>query len=166
MLYTVRSSELKSHSGQVSFPGGACDPTDRDVIHAALRETEEEIGVPQGAIDVWAVMPPISRAHQKIYPVIGDLGSLVVDELQHNQCEVSKVFTVPLEFLCDHQNYRYTMYRYSEAVSAGEKRLIYPRPVFLTQPRVWGLTAVATELFLNYMFPDIFCNPYARLSIT
>lgn len=163
LLYTLRSNELKSHSGQVSFPGGRCDASDRDVIHAASREAEEEIGIPQSAIDVWAVMPPIGRELDKpIYPVVGNLGNLLVDDLEHNDAEVSTIFTVPLEFLCNPQNYRHTWFRRVFSVGHSVKHYIYPTPVFLTKPRVWGLTAMATELFLSCLFPDIFPKPYSR----
>ncbi|MET0535208.1 MAG: CoA pyrophosphatase, partial [Steroidobacter sp.] len=45
VLLTQRSSQLKNHAGQISFPGGRVEPTDLNPLEAALRETEEEIGL-------------------------------------------------------------------------------------------------------------------------
>lgn len=50
---------MRSHSGQVSFPGGLHDSKDENKIVTALRETEEEIGLPMEDVDIWGVMKPI-----------------------------------------------------------------------------------------------------------
>uniref|UniRef100_A0A7N5KQ30 Nudix hydrolase 8 n=1 Tax=Ailuropoda melanoleuca TaxID=9646 RepID=A0A7N5KQ30_AILME len=60
LLYTLRSSRLAgSHKGDVSFPGGKCDPTDQDVVHTALRETHEELGLTVSEEHVWGVLRPV-----------------------------------------------------------------------------------------------------------
>uniref|UniRef100_A0A4X1T0K2 Nudix hydrolase 8 n=1 Tax=Sus scrofa TaxID=9823 RepID=A0A4X1T0K2_PIG len=60
LLYTLRSSRLAGrHKGDVSFPGGKCDPTDRDVVHTALRETHEELGLVVPEEHVWGVLQPV-----------------------------------------------------------------------------------------------------------
>ncbi|XP_039251502.2 mitochondrial coenzyme A diphosphatase NUDT8-like [Styela clava] len=160
LLYTLRSQDLRSHSGQVSFPGGQFDESDRDVIHTAIRETEEEIGIPQSSIDVWEVLPPIGRYYMNpIHPVVGNLGSVTVDDLMINDSEVSKVFTVPLEYLCCRENIKQTSFR--PPVDSAHA-LPYILPVFTTKPRIWGLTAVATELFLSTMYPGIFPRPVGK----
>ncbi|XP_044154779.1 nucleoside diphosphate-linked moiety X motif 8 isoform X2 [Bufo gargarizans] len=60
-LYTLRSSKLKGrHKGDVSFPGGKCDVSDKDVIDTALREAQEELGVTLPRNTVWGPMKPIT----------------------------------------------------------------------------------------------------------
>ena len=52
VLFTERSKELRSHAGQVSFPGGSVDPADKDVRAAALREAREEVGVDPARVTI------------------------------------------------------------------------------------------------------------------
>ncbi|XP_041425038.1 nucleoside diphosphate-linked moiety X motif 8 isoform X3 [Xenopus laevis] len=60
-LYTLRSPQLRGrHKGDVSFPGGKHDASDRDIIHTAIREAEEELGVSLKAIAVWGALKPIT----------------------------------------------------------------------------------------------------------
>src|SRR6187455_2451390 len=57
VILTQRAEKLRSHSGQVAFPGGRIDPTDASAEQAALRETFEEVGLPTGAIELIGRMP-------------------------------------------------------------------------------------------------------------
>ncbi|MFP3631964.1 CoA pyrophosphatase, partial [Burkholderia sp. SIMBA_045] len=52
LILTRRSSKLRKHAGQISFPGGRFDETDSDLLDTALRETEEEIGLPRSQVEV------------------------------------------------------------------------------------------------------------------
>ena len=72
ILITLRSSQMRSHAGQPSFPGGAIDLNDKDAITAALRESEEEVGLRSETVEVIGVLPelwlPPSNFH--ISPVV------------------------------------------------------------------------------------------------
>ena len=72
VLITLRSSQMRSHPGQPSFPGGAIDLTDKDAISAALRESEEEVGLRSETVEVIGVLPelwlPPSNFH--VSPVV------------------------------------------------------------------------------------------------
>jgi 8-oxo-dGTP pyrophosphatase MutT (NUDIX family) len=60
MLFTQRTMHLKDHQGQISFPGGVRDQGDHDLLATALRETEEEIGLPAAAVEILGDLTPVS----------------------------------------------------------------------------------------------------------
>lgn len=140
LLYTLRAANLKSHKGQVSFPGGMEDAGDKNAEETAVRETEEELGIDRDRIDVWGKGSVIvSRSVTSVLPVIGALNIRSLRELRVNPHEVKEVFTVPLEVLCDPRYIKHTQFRtnYSLPVFIGGKR------------KIWGLTAIITHLFLR-----------------
>ena len=59
VLITLRSSQMRSHAGQPSFPGGAVDASDKDAISAALRESEEEVGLKSETVEVIGLLPEL-----------------------------------------------------------------------------------------------------------
>ena len=150
LLYTRRARALSSHSGQVSFPGGKEEEADRDLVHTALRETEEELGIPASAVEVWGEMPALSSSRTGEYtatPVVGHVGDYSSLQLTPSSGEVSSVFTVPLSTLADPGNHGYTQFR------AGKTG--WSLPVYYGQvPHViWGLTAIITFQLLRALLP-------------
>jgi 8-oxo-dGTP pyrophosphatase MutT (NUDIX family) len=104
VLFTLRTSHLKAHSGQVSFPGGRAEPGDATPEFTALREAEEEIGLPQDRVEVIARMPDYhTRTGYRVTPVIGLLTPPL--ELRPDPREVAEIFEVPLGFLLDPRNH-------------------------------------------------------------
>ena len=105
VLFTQRAAALRSHSGQISFPGGRIDETDPSALDAALRETEEEIGLsrthitPLGFLDAY-----LTGTGYRIVPVVAVISQPF--ELMLNPNEVDEVFEAPLAFLMDAANHR------------------------------------------------------------
>ncbi|MGH1369919.1 MAG: CoA pyrophosphatase [Maritimibacter sp.] len=96
LILTKRSSALKHHPGQIAFPGGKVDAGDDGVIDAALREAEEEIGLPREAVEVLGTLPPHETVTGfRVTPVLALVTKPfdVVPELG----EVEEVFHVPFE---------------------------------------------------------------------
>jgi 8-oxo-dGTP pyrophosphatase MutT (NUDIX family) len=105
VLFTQRTASLRSHSGQVSFPGGRAEPTDPSIEFTALREAEEEIGLPARRVEVLARLPEyFTRTGYRVTPVIGLIQPPL--ELVPDAREVDEVFEVPLDFILDEANHR------------------------------------------------------------
>ncbi|MBJ3761567.1 CoA pyrophosphatase [Maribius pontilimi] len=100
LILTKRASHLSQHPGQIAFPGGKIDDTDVDATDAALREAEEEIGLPRDAVEVVGTLPE----HQTVtgYAMTPILG-LVTRRFEEvpEPGEVAEVFRVPLDFVTD-----------------------------------------------------------------
>jgi 8-oxo-dGTP pyrophosphatase MutT (NUDIX family) len=133
VLFTLRTTHLKAHSGQVSFPGGRAEPHDPAPEFTALRETEEEIGLSRDAVEIIARLPDyLTRSGYRITPVVGLLTPPLA--LRPDPREVAEVFEVPLAFLLDARNHRRET-REFEGRTVG----FYAMPY---QDRyIWGATA-------------------------
>jgi len=152
VLFTLRSSQLNSHRGEVSFPGGKKDPEDKNLLETAVREMEEELGLERSHVHIWAPMPAIPDKLGKtaITAVTGFIGELDVNSLKLNHEEVDSVFTLSLDHLCSAENQRYTKHKHL-GVS------ILKRPVFINGPhRIWGLTAIVLDLVLAIFCPEFY----------
>ena len=105
VLFTQRTVHLKAHSGQVSFPGGRAEPGDASPEETALRESEEEIGIARGRVEVLARLPEyFTRTGFRVTPVVGLIEPPLV--LAPDPGEVEAVFEVPLAFLLDPRNHQ------------------------------------------------------------
>jgi len=100
VLLTLRADDLKHHAGQISFPGGRIESGDRDAVDAALRETQEEIGLERGFIDVIGVLPDhVVITGYRVTPVVGLVRPGF--ELKLDPVEVAGTFEAPLRHLLD-----------------------------------------------------------------
>lgn len=149
LLFTRRTDLLESHSGQVSFPGGAIEPKDKDAQEAALREAEEEIGLQPKDVEVIGQLEnSLTITNFEIAPVVGTIPWPY--PLRINQIEVANVFGVPLSWLANSDNLEIKD-RYLEF--AGENV-----PVYYFHPYhgeiIWGATARITINLLKMIGLD------------
>lgn len=94
LILTLRASGLSTHGGEVAFPGGRRDPEDPDLIFTALREAEEEIGLPPGLVEVIGPLSPLISLHGiRVTPYVGVIPDYV--EYLANDAEIAAVFSVP-----------------------------------------------------------------------
>jgi 8-oxo-dGTP pyrophosphatase MutT (NUDIX family) len=100
LLFTIRADSLAQHAGQVAFPGGRIEPEDADATAAALRETEEEIGLRRGFIEVVGRLPDHAViTGYRVTPVVGIVRAGF--ELTLDPTEVAGTFEAPLRHLLD-----------------------------------------------------------------
>lgn len=132
VILTVRREHLRTHAGQVSFPGGRLDDGE-DCFAAALREAEEELGLPPSRVELWGAADPYRTVTGfAVTPVVG----LVPPDLplSPHEAEVAEWFEAPLSFLLDPAN--------QQRMSAdfqGRTRHYYQ--IDWQGRRIWGATA-------------------------
>lgn len=139
VLLTKRSQQLKTHSGQVSFPGGKCDAEDRDAVATALREADEEIGLGAQYVDVIGAMEDYETVTGfAVTPVVGFVRPDFA--LKIDPGEVDDVFEVPLDFILDPKNQQIQSREWQ-----GKKRHYYVFPH--DRYHIWGATAAMLVRF-------------------
>lgn len=141
VVFTVRTDTVRSHKGQISFPGGSIDPGDASAEAAALREAHEEIGLPPSEVDVLGELDttPTFVSGFVISPFVGLLRGR--PELRPNPAEVAEVLEVPLADLNDEIR--------AEPGFAHAGRT-YPTEAWIWRDYViWGVTARLIRLFLG-----------------
>lgn len=159
IMLTQRAAHLHDHAGQISFPGGRIETSDSTPEAAALREAQEETGLPANHVEVLGSMPPyLTATGFSIVPVV----SLVRPgfDLAPDAFEVAEVFEVPLSFLMDPANHRL----YEARLDDGRVRQYYGMPY--GKHFIWGATAgMLRNLYhlLRHGFtPRIHCGTVRR----
>lgn len=134
VMLTRRAAHLNDHAGQISFPGGRIETWDASPEAAALREAQEETGLPLEHVEVLAPMPPyLTATGFSVTPVPGLVRTGYT--LAPDAFEVAEVFEVPLAFLMDPGNHR----RHRALLPDGRERLYYSMPWH--DYFIWGATA-------------------------
>ena len=146
VLLTQRAEGLPDHAGQISFPGGKVHVEDASAVAAALRETEEEIGIPRDRVNIAGYLDRYeTRTGFCILPVVGfvppDL-SLLLDAR-----EVAAAFEVPLAFVMDPRRHARHARLYE-----GRERLFYAMPY--RGYYIWGATAGILKSMYDRLYGD------------
>lgn len=143
VVLTRRTWEMRSHSGEVSFPGGREDPGDADLWHTALRESNEEIALDPGAVERIGELDHLATVTSRsfIVPYVGALHGRPVTEA--NPAEVSEVLHVRVADLLDPTVFREELWTFPWAED---------RPIFffeLPGDTVWGATGAMLRQLLG-----------------
>ena len=133
LLFIVRPTDMRTHAGQVAFPGGQVDPDDRDPAHTALREAWEELGIDPTKVRLCGTADRYRTiTNYCVTPVVGVIPPDLV--LKPNAAEVSDWFEAPLDFVLDRSNHLRR-----EADVRGRRR--HYIEINWSGRRIWGATA-------------------------
>mgnify|MGYP005989153925 CR=1 FL=1 len=141
VLLTKRASHLKHHPSQISFPGGKAERTDTDLVHTALREAQEEIGLDPETVTVIGQLPSyeIISGYQ-VTPIVAIIDS--VQAYQKDANEVDEIFHVPLQhFLQDKNHHCIDSYHNGRLHNVH----FYPYRHY----NIWGATAAMIKDLVN-----------------
>ncbi len=152
VLLTRRTDHLRDHAGQISFPGGRCEPDDASPAATALRETEEEVGLARRHVELVGELPVYTTVTSyMVTPVVG----LVTPpfELALDGFEVAEAFEVPLSFLMTPAHHR----RHVFAFEGGQRQFFsmpWHGPGADGQTReyfIWGATAAMLRNLYRFL---------------
>jgi 8-oxo-dGTP pyrophosphatase MutT (NUDIX family) len=133
LLFTLRPAHLRRHAGQVSFPGGARDPGDPTPLHTALRETREELGVPEQSVEVLGMLDEIPTTSEfRVIPYVGVLDPAV--PLRPDAGEIAELLEIPVAALQSPG-----VRRMEKRFYRGAEREVYFYEV--GRHTIWGATA-------------------------
>ena len=143
LLFTKRSEELNHHAGEISFPGGVCNPEEHP-RETALRETWEEIGIDPAQIEIIGPLDDVySIHHYKVSPYIGFISG--IPELTLNRSEIDRIIEVPVSHLLDPSCFRIEEW--------GWQGRNYPVYFYsFGGDEIWGMTAEIVMNFLDLSF--------------
>lgn len=101
LVFTERRADLRRHAGEISFPGGRRDEIDADLATTALREAEEEIGLPPAAVELVETLAPTKTfaTNYVVHPFVGRIPHPRDLQLRPNPAEVETVLTFSLDVL-------------------------------------------------------------------
>ena len=152
MLFTLRTDTVPHHKGQVAFPGGARNDDDTDLLHTALREAQEEIGLHPRQVEILGALDDVLTISSfQITPWVGRIDWPL--DLVSSEQETAEIFTVPLSRLLDP-----ALCRLEESVHDGYR--YYPVHHFSGgRHLIWGVTghilAGFLELAYGWRHPDL-----------
>ena len=147
VLLTHRPEDMRSHPGQVAFPGGKIDPGE-DAVEAALREAHEELAIDPSHVRIIGASDRfITGSGFDVTPVLGIIPPDL--EIRPNPSEVADWFEAPLHFVLDPENHEH-----KEGEFRGRRRNYIE--INWQQHRIWGVTAaILSNLSRRIAWPDV-----------
>ena len=141
VIFQLRTQNVRYHKGEISLPGGRLDPEDPSFLHAALRETHEEVGVPPDAVSVLGALDDVEalRSQHLIRPFVGVLRENVVPVVAAPR-EVVSLLDIPLAHLADEAE---RVWHVAELDGALQTSRAYG----FGEHVIWGVTARILDQF-------------------
>lgn len=144
IILTQRAAHMKTHRGQVAFPGGRREAQDPDLVATALRESHEEIGLqPQDVEIISPLSQVISRYGILVSPYVGVISGC--QTLRPNPEEIASIFRVPVSFFLEDKRLR------TDELSFRSLKLQVPCWEW-EKYHIWGMSAIVLVDFLNAAF--------------
>ncbi len=143
LAFIRRATNLRSHSGEIAFPGGSVDPDDTSIVMTALREAQEEIGLDPARVEVVGLLSPVFTVVSNflITPVVAFLPQ-GLGEIHLQASEVHELLFAPLQGLADP-----TILHTEQWTRDNRKRLVYFYDY--GSYRIWGATGRMLNAFLE-----------------
>jgi 8-oxo-dGTP pyrophosphatase MutT (NUDIX family) len=145
-VFTERRADLRRHAGEISFPGGRQDEPDEDLRMTALREAEEEIGLPASEVELVGALPPVGTfvTGYRIYPFVGRIPPGRVWTLQESEVAQVLEFSLP-DLVAGHEMKRLV-----------RKGVPIKTPTYTVDGHlIWGATGRIVESLLERLAPLI-----------
>lgn len=143
LLLTKRTDRVEHHKGQISFPGGMVDDDDRSPEHTALRELEEELGIPSSSVTIIGQLDDIRiPSGFVVTPIVGYIDRFI--EMKISKDEVDEILIIPFEKFFDP-----ALRRLETRELKGMQRQVYFYDVW--KEPVWGATAHIIKQFTDVL---------------
>jgi 8-oxo-dGTP pyrophosphatase MutT (NUDIX family) len=141
LLFTKRSDQVKYHKGEISFPGGAVDEEDLELVSTALREAHEEIGLKESDVQIIGILDDIVTITEFIVtPIVGLFPYPYPFKV--SEVEIAELIEVPLSSLLDNK-----CFSEKEIIRGGQKEVVYAYQY--GKHVIWGATARILNQFLD-----------------
>jgi 8-oxo-dGTP pyrophosphatase MutT (NUDIX family) len=145
-VFTERRADLRRHAGEISFPGGRQDEPDEDLRMTALREAEEEVGLPASEVELVGALPPVGTfvTGYRIHPFVGRIPPGRIWTIQESEVEQVLEFSLP-ELVAGHEMKRLM-----------RKGVPIKTPTYTVDGHlIWGATARIVQSLLERLAPLI-----------
>lgn len=145
IILTRRTEQVEYHKGEISFPGGAHDPEDRNLQETALRETEEEIGIPSQDVQILGALDDAFTiiSHFVVTPYLGVIQYPYCPKINPN--EAKEILEIPLLFFYEEQHYR------EKILQMQDKQVKSYVFQWKEDSTIWGMTAYIIKNFCNIL---------------
>jgi 8-oxo-dGTP pyrophosphatase MutT (NUDIX family) len=146
VVFTERRADLRRHAGEISFPGGRQDEPSEDLRETALREAEEEIGLPRAAVTLQGALPPVGTfvTGYRVFPFVATIER--PSQLHPAEAEVARILEFSLRQLVDGHEMKRLI----------RKGVPIKMPTYTVDGHlIWGATARIVEDLLERLDPLI-----------